>query len=624
MKNKSARRMLYFSSFLFGVVFVYISVLVGCAYGEDCVSCNAPTFPEAQAFLAGKGYSEDGYTVLLAWNEAARYRRSVLVAGYHVLAKSGGATFDLYSDAAGNLLSTRELLALGVWPKDWSLPPIEQQEEIPPALAKAVAKRPIPVSTATAVGSAAAIVLPTVDVAALEMEDAEQSANPDPGKSARRVGIVRDLPAPIRLEGARATDGAWGTATDGSRVWAVTIESPGARAIRLRFTELKIPTGCRVIVYNSRNPVEAYGPFDRIHSGDKDLWSDSCFSDLVTVECTAGPGVSTDGLSITIENVVHTYKGFDELPWAKSAGTCNLDVTCYSDWAYTARGIGGFTFVSSPNQLHCTGTLIADSHPESSIAYFLTANHCVSVQDGTSGASSMEFYWLYQTSACDGTPPAMASVPRTSGGADLLTGVDSSVGSDFALVRLRNAPPTGLTYVGWTTTVPSVGTEVVAIHHPRGDFKRISFGRLSDAGSPQEGGQPVKPRDFFHESLWHLDPTEKSIGITESGSSGSPLMTADTHLIIGQLWGGYSSCTYQEEPDYFGRFDKTFPLVASWLGVLDSPLDVDASGAVNIADIQLVVNALLGMPILYNADVDSSGTVDATDLQLVIIAALGG
>lgn len=595
-------------------ILLLTGMLAFIAQGEECESCGAPAFPEAQAFLNAKGYPEDTYTVLLAWAEAARLRPGMLVTGYHLAPKTGGTPFDLYSDAAGNLLSGQELAALGIAPKNWSLPPVEQMEEIPPPLAKALPARPVPLGSEPS----AVVALPAVDIAALQAEDAERANAPAGRKTARRVGIVRDLSEPIRIEGNVVNTGMWRTTDDGGWVWAVTIESPGARALRLRFTELAVPAGCRVIVYNARHPNEAYGPFDRFYPGDTDLFSDSCFSDAVTVECTVAPGNEPAGLRIAIENVVHTYVDFDELPWAKAeAGPCNLDVSCYEAWAVTARGAGGFSFISRPNQLHCSGTLIADLREESTIPYFLTANHCVSVQSGTSGASSMEFYWLYQTAVCNGARPAIASTPRTSGGADLLATVNSSMGTDFALVRLRNAPPDGLSYAGWTTTPPPIGTEVVAIHHPRGDFKRISFGRLSDAGSPQQGGDPVKPYEYFHESLWHD-------GTTEGGSSGCPLMRADTHQIIGQLWGGYASCTYTDEPDYFGRFDKTFPLIAAWMNQVDSPLDVNGSGEINIVDVQLVVNALLGMPIVHNADVDSSGKVDATDLQLVILAVLNG
>jgi hypothetical protein len=51
--------------------------------------------------------------------------------------------------------------------------------------------------------------------------------------------------------------------------------------------------------------------------------------------------------------------------------------------------------------------------------------------------------------------------------------------------------------------------------------------------------------------------------------------------------------------------------------------DVNRDGAVNAIDVQLVINAALGLLVDYDCDVDEDGTVNAIDVQLVINAALG-
>jgi len=50
--------------------------------------------------------------------------------------------------------------------------------------------------------------------------------------------------------------------------------------------------------------------------------------------------------------------------------------------------------------------------------------------------------------------------------------------------------------------------------------------------------------------------------------------------------------------------------------------DVDMSGTVDSSDIQLVINAALGITVSYETDFDYSGRTDAIDIQLVINAAL--
>ena len=51
--------------------------------------------------------------------------------------------------------------------------------------------------------------------------------------------------------------------------------------------------------------------------------------------------------------------------------------------------------------------------------------------------------------------------------------------------------------------------------------------------------------------------------------------------------------------------------------------DINGDGHTNASDIQLVINAALGLDVDYNCDISSDGTVNAIDVQLVINAVLG-
>jgi len=596
-----------------------LAVLSTASHGQDnCASCGGTTFTEAANFLASKGFPPDEFVVLLAWQEAARNAPGDVVTGYHVAPRAGLETFDLYSNAEGRLLSDTDLVMLGVQPKNWNLAPIEQQTELPAPLAAGLAERPAPVSIARRVPPRGSVRLEPLDVAALLVEDA--AAALASGKRANRVGVVRTLPEPVVVTEDSASVGSWRTLSDGSRLWAATIVSPDAHAIRLCLAELVMPPGAQVIVYNPYGPAEAYGPYAGLHAADEELWTASCFADAVTVECHVPEGADDAGLRLVIEELAHTYVGFEFMQWEK-VGDCNLDLACYPDWGLTARGVGAFTLVAGTSQLRCTGTLIADADPDTDVPYFLTANHCVS---SPAGAANMEVLWLYQTDECDGAPPSPFDVPRTTGGADFLAGIDNDTGNDFTLVRLRSAPPAGIPYIGWTTLPVPAGEAVTCIHHPSQSFKRISFGHSIDTGSPTLGGVPLKPYEDYIETLWDRIERGDAMdgGTTEGGSSGSPLLLADSQLIVGQLYGGYASCYRHQEPDYYGRFDRTLPVVQEWLAPGWDPKDVDKSGAIDAADIQLVVNALLGIRIGYNADVDGSGRADAVDLQLMVLAVL--
>ena len=43
-------------------------------------------------------------------------------------------------------------------------------------------------------------------------------------------------------------------------------------------------------------------------------------------------------------------------------------------------------------------------------------------------------------------------------------------------------------------------------------------------------------------------------------------MLTATQQIIGQLWGGYAACSNLTASDFYGRFDKTYPVIASYIG----------------------------------------------------------
>lgn len=530
---------------------------------EDCPSCSRITFPEATEFLAANGYPSDAYVVLMAWEEVVPKGAGTLISGFHVLDKAENKTIDLYADTAGKLLDSAAQAALGIRTKNWDLAPIEQQPEIPPAIAKSVAERPVPVTVSTGISPTTHAVLSGLSAKLLEDEDETAEKGPE------RIGIVRDLvpdalAETIVVTRETVTLGQWADTPDGGRLWSVTLVSPGAEALRVHLASIELPSGARVVVYNANAPTEAYGPYEKPFGNDSDLWTATCFSDTVVIECFVPETTRSLPLNLSIDQLAHIYKGFDTFQWEKAAGSCNLDVTCYPAWEIISHSVAGYTCVHDSTVFRCTGTLVADTHAESQVPYFLTANHCISSQSGVYGASNMEFFWLYQTSSCNGVAPSPANVPRTYGGADLLATTSVSVGTDFTLVRLRNAPPAGTSYSGWSSDPVPIGAQTTVIHHPRGDYKRISFGHLTNTGSPTEGGQPVQPYEFFHESLWDQ-------GTTEPTSSGSPLFLTDRKLIIGQLWGGYASCTLTNEPDYFGRFDKTFPLVEQWLAPSGEP-----------------------------------------------------
>ena len=496
----------------------------------------AAEYPTA---LEHAGYPSAEWQVLLAWQESTD--SGELLSGYHLESLVSVSTQDVYLDSQSKLLSETALQELDVPPKRWDAPPVTVAPEIKPGFPKAkAANKPTPWLSLTAEER-----VETVLTAPAETSEPKTADEGTAAKGLTRYGSVMDLPVALTVRGNAAAFGQWYALPEGRRVWSATVRVLDAVGLRLHLAALELPAGAELVSYNPEAP-------DELESVAGSGWGPSCYNEAVTLECRLPAGVSADSVVLSVDRIGWMYK----LPFEKSTsvGSCNINVACRADWLTVAMAVGRLAKANSDGLWACTGALVADTVADSQIPYFLTANHCVSSQ---SEADSIEIYWLYQSDTCDAAPPAMSSVPHTTGGASFLAGASNDSGTDFAFLRLNNNPPDGLTHAGYSTDPAAVGTEVAAIHHPEGQAKRISFGTITDTGSPRDG-QRLKPIERFHEIHWQE-------GTTEPGSSGCPLFIRANPLIVGQLYGGYASCGSTNEPDYFGRFDVTYPLVQKWL-----------------------------------------------------------
>ena len=153
-------------------------------------------------------------------------------------------------------------------------------------------------------------------------------------------------------------------------------------------------------------------------------------------------------------------------------------------------------------------------------------------------------------------------------------GNTGNTGSDFYLVCLNDLVPAAYDpfFLGWDRqNVPS--PEGVCIHHPQGDIKKISTYDQSTVSS-QWSNNGVQ-------SHWMVSWTETpdGHGVTESGSSGSPLFN-EHGLIVGTLTGGESSCGNTEGADFYGKFFYHWTSNGSQTGdQLEPWLDPDHEGA---------------------------------------------
>jgi hypothetical protein len=354
--------------------------------------------------------------------------------------------------------------------------------------------------------------------------------------------------------------GIWMDLPGGNKLWRTEIRSEGAITMNLLLEDVNIPEGAHLYLYDidKTNRVGAYTA--RNNREDGLLGTELVHGDHIVVEYFEPAAVSGQG-DFTIETVVHGYRSLNHvqeelLKGLNDSGDCNIDVECPLGigWENEVRSVAMIVVGGSGI---CTGALINNTC-EDGRPLFLTANHCLG---GSTGNWAFRFNWKSPagTESCATTAGSVdpgAPYDQTANGATILA---SGTQADHALLEMTGMTVTDaenweLYYAGWNHDDTDGGvTSTTGIHHPRGDLMKI----CSDGDAPYHdntGGAAV----------WWIDEWEE--GVTEPGSSGSPLFDA-SHRIIGQLYGGAAACSgvnNNNDYDYYGR------LGVSWsLGVSD-------------------------------------------------------
>lgn len=508
--------------------------------------------PSLQQVLAQQNPPLSLSDVAMAWREKAPSGGSTLY-GVHLTSGS-----DLYYDSAGKVLNAAERSQLGLVSKDWSWKSVTVPSEFPPGKKQSLGT-PIP-QPRTANLSVPELALGAPDVEQALFEDELEASSP--AKGVLRIGIFQEVGAPIQVGWDTAMDGVWRTLSDGGRVWSLRLSAAGAAGIRVHFPRFECPAGAELVVYNADFADEAYGPFKE--SGE--FWSPTCFGESVGIELYLPVDAvePADKVLLEIDRITYQYRSLDSL--AKAAGGCNKDLACEGEeWKDIGAAVGGIGYLGLTGQLWCTGALLADEVSSTSESFFLTADHCI---DSQNDASFAEVYWLYGATACNtpSTVPLPSSVPRSSkadylAGAPRVSGTGPAVpvtGTDVSLLLLRGQAPDTIPHAGYSTEMVSEGEDVTCIHHPSGDYKRISHGKAAS-----HAPNALTPAAQYIDVGWTVGK-----GTTEPGSSGGPLFVKDglnQISIAGQLYGGGASCATPLEPDYFGRLSASYPILEPWL-----------------------------------------------------------
>jgi len=387
---------------------------------------------------------------------------------------------------------------------------------------------------------------PAIDVNKAHKEDVfnEKLGN------APRFAIVHD----VNINPMTSTD--W-EKSGNNWVWRHRIFADRAVSINLAFETYKLSPNAKLDIYavNQKNDVRSFTAADNNYSNQ--LWTPVLMDQEVMVELTV-PASEMAQNQIVLTKINQGYRTFGQT--TEKAGSCNVDVACEQSEGWENE-VNTVAVISTGGSTFCTGFMVNNTRNDKT-PFFMTANHC---RVSSSRAPSLVTYWNYQASRCGGSRNGRKTQFNT--GAVHLA---SSSKSDFTLVKLNKQPKPefNVQYAGWDRSGENA-TMAVAIHHPATDEKSISFEY-----------QPTTNTKYLKEEIvanaTHVRVEDWDVGTTEPGSSGSPLFDQN-HRVIGQLHGGYASCSSQTS-DWYGRIHVSWEGDGTPSSRLKDHLDAENTG----------------------------------------------
>jgi hypothetical protein len=345
--------------------------------------------------------------------------------------------------------------------------------------------------------------------------------------------------------------GQWRTLSNGDRIWQYRFRTAHAKGVCVYFEKLHLPEGGMLTLYPV-NRSYFVGPFTSEDcNAHGHFMAGEVGGDEAILEYYQPAGVVGEA-SIGMKAISHMYRYVyadrDMDPAQNRASDfCEVDIKCPEgdDWVDEKNSVVRLLIVEGNLQGYCSGAMVNTTAMDCR-KYLLTALHCgETVTDADWLSCSVRFN--YQRSGC-GTGISTTTNNRV-GVYHLADSQDGggSTGSDFLLLELEDDIPANYNvyFAGWSADAVTPA-DVVGIHHPAGDVKKISTATNVVSSTWQAPGNHWKV-------VWM--ETETNWGVTEGGSSGSPIFDQN-RKIVGHLTGGSSYCDSPSQPDFYGKLDK--------------------------------------------------------------------
>ena len=367
-------------------------------------------------------------------------------------------------------------------------------------------------------------------------------------------------------------------------IWELKFKFSTPSQARFLIENLNLPDEARLYVYSEDSRM-VIGPVTRQRINRNKFHSDIIKGRQVHVKVILLAN-QYDNFNLQINGIVHGPMSLETRDFGDALFFCHNDVICSvgNDWRTEIKSVCRII----TNIGNGTGVLVNNSC-EDFTPYVLSAFHNadVDIQNGSLSSIEIEdaedwsYRFKYDSPTC--SPATEPTTWLTFQGSTFRSGYS---GSDFILMELDDPilGNEGLAVSGWDR---SDGThdDLVSIHHPAGDVKKITF----DGGTAIiETSPPSLSGGHGSEELFTVTFTEGyngDSGEVQDGSSGGPWFNQDNQ-IVGQLLGGTGTdCDNPSNPDdkWIGRFHISWDgdnsdatRLSNWMGPNTTPMTIDS------------------------------------------------
>lgn len=345
--------------------------------------------------------------------------------------------------------------------------------------------------------------------------------------------------------------------------YKASFEALNAKGIQLYFSKLDLSEGSILRLQNDEGKVQIICSKDNPDGGP---YASTLFrGEKLTMVLEMASKTAID--RVVVEEYGYAYR--DPFPpKAKrdfgTSDTCQVNARCAEgdQWDDEIRSVVRISAKVGGSAFWCSGVLVNNTNQDCA-GYIYSAEHCA---DGITPGDYEQwvFYFLYESPDCSNPGSEGVLDQKTLTGCSKIAsgGGFGNTDSDFLLLKLTQEVPQFYNphFAGWDRG-DVVSDSGVGIHHPDGDIKKIS----SYTSIPTTSSFGGSVSDTHWRTLW--SGTANGHGVTEIGSSGSPLFNSSGHL-VGTLSGGASACsvgggTGPNEPDFYGKMSYSWDQIST-------------------------------------------------------------